>query len=215
VTAIADHPFALTFSGPAAQMLHAMAPNLGFGARMAIANDWLFGGLLTKQIGSTPVGASMLHTTIAPTRLSGSPKDNVLPSLAWAEINYRIQPGQTSEDVMARARAAVKALPVELSWTGAAHDPSPVSSTTSPGWKAVAGVTAAMFPGTPVAPALVTAATDSRNMYLVTADVYRFQPIRFELKDIEMIHGVNEHLRIEDLKRMADFYARLMIVSAG
>ncbi len=215
VAAIADHPFPLRFAGPSADMLRVLAPGLGFPIRMAVANDWLFGGMLTSQIGATPIGRSMLHTTIAPTRLSGSPKDNVLPSIATAEINYRIQPGQTAAEVMARAKAAVGALPVELSWVGEPHEPSPVSSTTSAGWKAVAGVTAATFPGMPVAPSLVTAATDSRNMYLVTGDVYRFQPILFGLKDIEMIHGVNEHLKIDDLKRMADFYARLMLVSAG
>ena len=215
VAAIADRPFPLKFAGPAADMLRSMAPGLGFAARMAIANDWLFGGVLSKQMGATAAGKSMLHTTIAPTRLSGSPKDNVLPSLATAEINYRIAPGQTSADVMARAKSAVGKLPVELSWAGEPRDPSPVSSTTSEGWRDVAGVTAAMFPGTPVAPSLVTAGTDGRSMYLITGDVYRFQPILFGLHDIEMIHGVNEHLGIADLKRMAEFYARLMLKSAG
>jgi carboxypeptidase PM20D1 len=215
VAAIADHPFPLKFAGPAADMLRSMAPNLGFTARMAIANGWLFGAVLTKQMGATPVGKSMLHTTIAPTRLSGSPKDNVLPSLATAEINYRIAPGQTAADVMARAKAAVGKLPVELSWAGEPRDPSPVSSTTSDGWRDVAGVTKALFAGVPVAPSLVTAGTDGRSMSVVTGDVYRFQPILLGLHDIEMIHGVNEHLKIEDLKRMADFYARLMLKSAG
>jgi carboxypeptidase PM20D1 len=215
VAAIADHPFPLKFSGPAADMLRSMAPKLGFPVRMAVANDWLFGGMLTSQMGATPVGRSMLHTTIAPTMLSGSPKDNVLPSLASAKINYRIAPGQTSADVMARAKQAVGTLPVELSWSGDPREPSPVSSTTSEGWRDLAGVTQAMFPGVPVAPALDTSATDGRSMSIVTGDIYRFQPILFGLKDIEMIHGVNEHLKIEDLKRMADFYARLMLVSAG
>jgi carboxypeptidase PM20D1 len=215
VAAIADHPFPLTFSGPAAQMVRVMAPRASFVTRMAVANAWLFGGVLTKTMGATPVGKSMLHTTIAPTMLSGSPKDNVLPSLAAAEINYRIAPGQSSAEVMARARAAVGKLPVELSWASEPREPSPVSSTTSEAWQDVAGVTAAMFPGVPVAPALDTSATDVRHMSGLTPDIYRFQPILFGLKDIEMIHGVNEHLKITDLKRMADFYARLMLKAAG
>lgn len=214
VAAIADHPFPLKFAGPAAQMVQVMAPRASFVTRMAVANSWLFGGVLTKTMGATAVGKSMLHTTIAPTMLSGSPKDNVLPSLATAEINYRIAPGQSAAEIMARAKSAVGKLPVELSWTGAPRDPSPVSSTTSEGWKDMAAVSTAMFPGTPVAPSLVTAGTDGRSMYLVTGDVYRFQPILFGLKDIEMIHGVNEHLKLDDLKHMADFYARLMLVSA-
>ncbi len=215
VTAINDHPFPLALSGPTGEMLHAMAPRMAFPLRLVVANDWLFGGLLTSQLGATPVGRSMLHTTIAPTMLSGSPKDNVLPSLATAHINYRIFPGQTSTDVMAKAKAAVGALPVELSWSREPRDPSPVSSTSSEAWRDVAGVTQAMFPGTPVAPSLVTAGTDGRSMYLVTPDVYRFQPILFAPADIEMIHGVNEHLKISDLKRMADFYARLMMFSCA
>jgi carboxypeptidase PM20D1 len=215
VTAIADHPFPLRYGGPTADMLTAMAPRLGLPVRMAVANAWLFGPLLAQQIGSTPAGRSMLHTTIAPTMLSGSPKDNVLPGVATAEINYRIAPGQTAADVMARAKTAVGGLPIALGWSGAPRDPSPVSSTRSEGWRDVAGVAAAMFPGAPVAPSLVTAGTDGRSFYRVTDDVYRFQPIVFRLKDIEMIHGVNEHLPIVDLKRMADFYAILMRKSAG
>jgi len=215
VAAIADHPFPLQYSGPTAKMLTALAPSLPFTARMAVANSWLFGPLLIKQIGATDVGKSMLHTTIAPTMLSGSPKSNVLPSVATAHINYRIAPGQTAADVMARAKAAVGSLPVELSWASEPRDPSPVSSTTSEGWRDVADVTAATFPGVPTPPTLVTAATDGRSMYAVTDDVYRLQPIPLNLGGVEMIHGVNEHLPIADLKRMAEYFARLMVKSAG
>ena len=212
VTAIADRPFPLALSGPSGAMLRALAPHMGFVPRMAIANDWLFGPLLLQQIGATPVGRSMLHTTIAPTMLSGSPKANVLPDRAVAEINYRIAPGQTAADVMARARAAVGSLPVDLAWAGEPKEPSAVSSTTSEGWSAVSAAAGAEFPGAPIAPSLVTAGTDGHSMYAVTPDVYRFQPILFGLGDIEMIHGVNEHLKITDLKRMTDFYARLMLM---
>lgn len=215
VAAIADHPFPLKLSGPPAEMLSALAPHLPLAARMAVANTWLFGPLLVKQIAASDVGKSLLHTTIAPTMLAGSPKSNVLPSVATARINYRIAPGQTAADVMARAKAAVGILPVELSWAGEPRDPSPVSSTKDEAWQDVSGAAADTFPGVPLAPSLVTAATDGRSMYAITPDVYRFQPILFSLKDIETIHGVNEHLPLADLKRMADFYARLMVKSAG
>ena len=74
---------------------------------MAVANDWLFGPLLVRQIAATPAGAAGLHTTTAPTMLQGSPKENALPTSAVARINYRILPGDTSADVMRRAKAAV------------------------------------------------------------------------------------------------------------
>ena len=214
VAAIAGHPFPLKFVGPGADMLRALAPQGSLPIRMAVANSWLFSPVLLSQVGKTPVGAALLHTTIAPTMLKGSPKENVLPQDAAAWINYRIAPGDTSATVIARAKAAVGKLPVEMAWAGTASDPSPVSSTTSAGWKVLAAV-AADSTKAPVAPGLVTAGTDSRNLQEVANDVYRFQPMVFDLKGTAMIHGTNEHLTLENLNRCVEFYARLIATAAS
>jgi carboxypeptidase PM20D1 len=214
IVAISDHPFPMRFSGPMAETVRGLSDHLPFAARMAVANDWLFGPLLVSQIGATPQGAAALHTTIAPTMLQGSPKENALPSAATARINYRIQPGDTAAEVIARARKAVGKIPVEIAWDSPPVEPSPVASITSPAYRTLAAL-AHQMSGAPVAPALVTAGTDSRHLTGIARDVYRYQPIRFALKDVEMIHGVNEHISIEDLHRMAEFYARLMATTAG
>jgi len=213
VVAIAGDPFPPAFRGPGADMVKALAPSGSFLVRMAVANEWLFGGLLTSQAGATPAGAALLHTTIAPTMLKGSPKENVLPQDATAWINYRIAPGDTSETVMARAKAAVGDLPVELAWAKTPNEPSPVSSTSSWGWKVLAA-TAHEVSGAPVAPSLVTAGTDSRFLTPVAKDVYRFQPVEFSLKDVEMIHGTNEHMTLKNLEKMVQFYGRLVVTAA-
>ncbi len=59
----------------------------------------------------------------------------------------------------------------------------------------------------PVAPGLVTAGTDSRYLQPVAKDVYRFQPVKFALKDTEMIHGTNEHMTLQNLEFAVQFYA--------
>ena len=214
VVAIAGKPFPMAFRGPGAEMVQALAPSAPFPVRMAVANPWLFRPLLVRQAGATPPGAALLHTTIAPTMLKGSPKENVLPQDATAWINYRIAPGDSSQTVMARARAAVGDLPVELAWNAPPNEPSPVSSTSSWGWKVLAA-TAGAVAQAPVAPSLVTAGTDSRFLTPVAKDVYRFQPVEFGLKDIEMIHGTNEHMTLSNLEKMVQFYARLIITAAG
>ena len=214
VVAISAHQFPLKIAGPTALMLNAFAPRLPFTTRMVIANQWLFGGVLRSQMGATPAGKAMMHTTIAPTMLQGSPKENVLPDVAIARINYRIAPGQTSADVMAQAKGAVGSLPVILAFDGVGSEPSPVSSTTSEGWRDVTNAIRHVSDA-PIGPALDTSATDVRQMVGVASDIYRFQPILFGLNDFEMIHGVNEHIKLTDLQRMADFYAYLMVVSAG
>ncbi|WP_296594956.1 M20 family peptidase [Phenylobacterium sp.] len=212
IVAIADDQFPLAFRGPGAEMVKTLAPDAPFAVRMAVANEWLFGGLLTKQVGATPTGAGLLHTTIAPTMLKGSPKENVLPQDATAWINYRIAPGDTSDTVMKRAKAAVGDLPVELAWNAAPNEPSPVSSTSSWSWRVLAA-TAGAVSGAPVAPSLVTAGTDSRFLTPVAKDVYRFQPVEFSLKDVEMIHGTNEHMTLKNLEKMVDFYGRLIVTA--
>jgi carboxypeptidase PM20D1 len=213
VVAIADDPFPMTFQGPGAEMVKALAPDAPFTVRMAVANEWLFRGLLAKQVGATPPGAALLHTTIAPTMLKGSPKENVLPQDATAWINYRIAPGDSSATVMARAKAAVGDLPVTLAWNTPPNEPSPVSSSSSWGWKVVAA-TAGAVAQAPVAPSLVTAGTDSRFLTPVAKDVYRFQPVEFDLADVQMIHGVNEHITLGNLEKMVQFYARLVLTAA-
>jgi carboxypeptidase PM20D1 len=204
----------MDFRGPGAAMLQTIAPTAAFPVRMAVANAWLFKPLLIKQIGATAAGAALLHTTIAPTMLKGSPKENVLPQDATAWINYRIAPGDTSRSVVARARGAVGALPVTLAWSKPPEEPSPVSSTQSDGWKVLAAV-AGQVTHAPVAPSLVTAGTDSRYLQPVAADVYRFQPMELSLKDVEMIHGTNEHLTLKNLAQCIQFYARLIATAAG
>lgn len=214
VVAIDEDGFPMAFRGPGAAMLQTVAPKAPFMIRMAVANTWLFGPMIVKQVSATPAGAALLHTTIAPTMLKGSPKENVLPQDATAWINYRLAPGDSSDAVMARARRAVGALPVTLAWDKPPGEASPVSSTTSDGWKTLAAVVGATT-GAPVAPSLVTAGTDSRYLQPVAKDVYRFQPMDFGLKDIGMIHGTNEHMTLSNLKQAVQFYARLVATAAS
>lgn len=214
VLAITSHPFPMSFTGPAAEMVRTLAPEAGPLVRVAVANKWLFEPLLIYTIAKTPAGAATLHTTIAPTMLRGSPKENVLPQDATAWINYRIQPGQTVETVMERAKKATRHFDVELAWEGTANDPPPVSSTTSEAYRTIAAL-ASDGGKFPVAPGLVTATTDSRSLAGIAENVYRFQPIVASLGEFEMVHGTNEHMTLDNLGRMTDFYARLVATAAA
>ncbi len=214
VVAINDHGFPLQYKGLTQTSLKAVAPSMPFLSRLFVANDWLFAPLLIKTIGATDQGKATLHTTTAPTMLSASPKSNVLPAVAMARINFRIAPGDTPQSVLDHARRAVGNLPIEIEIEGVAQAPSPVSSTQSASYKTLEAL-AADISHAPVIPGLVTAATDGRSMVSVADDVYRFQPIQFHLKDIEMVHGANEHLTLTNLTAMVSFYERLIQASAG
>jgi len=215
VLAIADDPFPLELRGPGLSMIEALAARKGGTTRMAVANRWLFAPLLKRQLADSPSTAAAFHTTIAPTMLEGSPKENVLPQSANALINYRIAPWNSSQDLMARAKAAVGDAKVDLTWVKPPREPSRISSTSSQGWKWIAAAARADAPEGVLTPTLVVAGTDSRSMEPVSEDVYRFMPMHFTLEEAGMIHGTNEHMAIDSFKRMIDFYARLIATSTG
>jgi carboxypeptidase PM20D1 len=214
VLAINDNAFPMKFDGPGADMLKSLAPHSSTTIKMAAANTWLFSPLLISQTAKTPAGAAMLHTTIAPTMLKGSPKENVLPQDATAWINYRIAPGDTSAEVMAKAKDAVGDLPVKLTWVKTPDEPSKVASTTSDGWKVLAAL-AGDESKAPVAPALMTAASDSRYMAPIADDIYKFQPLVLSVDATKMIHGTDEHISVANVERMVRFYQRLVETAAA
>ncbi|MGH6951742.1 MAG: M20/M25/M40 family metallo-hydrolase, partial [Vitreimonas sp.] len=53
--------------GPALGMMRALAPELGFTNRMALANEWLFAPLLRQRLAGNPPAQALLGTTVAPT----------------------------------------------------------------------------------------------------------------------------------------------------
>lgn len=216
VLAITHKPFPNELRGPAEGMVSVLAAKAGGMSKMAVANRWLFGGLVMSQMAESPASAAMLHTTIAPTMLTGSPKENVLPQSATALINYRIAPWNSSKDVLERAREATKGLPVQVDWTERKPgEPSPVSSTSSPGWNLITATAKADRPDLVVSPYLMVAGTDSKHMVGVSDDVYRFMPVSLATSDIKMIHGTNEHMTLANLESMIRFYARLIATAAG
>lgn len=214
VDRIASDTYALRFDGPGAETVRGLSAEAPFLTRVFMANDWLFGAMIAGKVGETPAGAAILRTTAAPTMLQGSPKENVLPERATALINYRIHPRDTPDEIIARARMAVGDLPVQLAWKPGASGASPVASTESESWKLISSLAREALDAPPV-PGLLSGATDGRAMNRLTPEVYRFLPVMITPEELESFHGVNERLSVRNLGRAAEFYARLLVASAG
>lgn len=216
VVAIHQNQFPMQLRGPASSMIDVMAAKAGGVTKIAAANKWLLGGLITAKMAESPASAALLHTTIAPTMLQGSPKENVLPQSANALINYRIAPWDSSAKVLESARNAIKGLPVTVDFTQRTPgEPSPVSSATSLGWQMIVASAQVGYPGTVASPYLVVAGTDSKHMAPVSDDVYRFAAISLATSETKMVHGTNEHMTLKNLESLIAFYTRLLATAAG
>ncbi len=216
ITAIHEMPIDRSLGGgPALDMMRALAPELSLTNRVALSNEWLFAPLLRARLANQPTALALLGTTVAPTMIAGGVRPNVLPAEAVARINLRIHPRDTVSDLLARARRATAGMDgVSVDWDEPPLEASPVSRVDTSSYALIAALAHASQPDAPVAPGLVVGGTDSRLYSEVAENVYRFQPILLTEGDLEGIHGVNEHLSIENYERMIRFYIGLMEAGA-
>lgn len=209
VRAVTENPYPLELDADTIAFLHALAPELPFAQRVALANLWLTRPIVTTQLGKSATIAAAMRTTTAATMISGGTKENVLPQTATATVNYRIHPRDTVEGVRKRAEKLIGDPNVKVSVVGG-DEPSRRSDHDGEGFKAMAASTAAIYGAVPVAPSLVIAATDSRNYVDVADALYRFTPFILEASDLQRIHGTDERLSVENLVRGAAWYEDLI-----
>jgi carboxypeptidase PM20D1 len=212
VHAVESHPMPAAIDGPAALLFDRLGPEMPFSTKMALANRWLFGGLIVRQLSGSPTTNAAIRTTAAATIFSAGVKDNVLPVQARAVINFRIKPGDSVQAIMAHVKDVVgdERVKIRLVSADSAHAPSAVSSVTSPGFAIIDRTIRQVFPATLVAPSLVVAGTDSRLYQDVSDDVYRFQPFVLGPDDTKRIHGTNERIGLEIFRDCVRFYVQLL-----
>jgi carboxypeptidase PM20D1 len=200
-------------AGVARESLEALAPEMGFFNRLALSNLWVTEPVVRAQLEEQPATNAMLRTTTALTVVSGGNKSNVLPGRASALVNFRILPGDTADSVERHTRDVVRDPEIALVRVGEGRDPSPVSPSTSDGYHLIERTIREIFPGTVVAPGLVIAGTDSRHMSEISANVYRFLPIRVRGGDMERFHGTNERVSVDNYVEAIRFFHRLISVA--
>jgi len=216
VTRMTRAPLAARPGGPAYAMFDALAPATPFLTRLVLANRWLFGPLLERQISAQPSGDALLRTTVAPTVISGGVKENVLPPSARALVNCRIAPGDTVAGVEEELRRRIADPRVTLRAVGGlTSEPSPVSDPNGWAFSVVSRSVREIEPQAVVAPGLMIGATDSRRFAGVSDGVLRFQPVLLGAEDIERFHGKDERVSIENLERAVRIYTRVIVNAAG
>ena len=212
IVRLQEDPFPRAIDGAVAEMFEAIGPELGFGQRLAFANRWLLDPVIVGQLAGGTSTNALLHTTQAPTMLSGSMQDNVLPQVARAVINYRIHPRDSVESVLERVTRVVDDEQVTVRrLDGVTHtEPAKVSSPDGPGYRMVESAIRASFPEAVVASGLFIAATDTRHFGRLADNSYRFHPVRMKPGDGQRIHGTDERMRVADLAGLVQFYHHVL-----
>lgn len=213
ILALENHQMKADFTKPpVSDLFRAAAVDMGFTGRMALANLWLFRGLVEEQLEGA--GDAMIRTTTAPTMLEGSIKENVLPQRASAIVNFRLHPNDTFEDLMAHVEAVTKeieGLEISVERGGITSEASPVSPTDNRAYSVLSAMASEVGGGIPTGPALVLGGTDARFASKISDNVYRFYPSSVTMVDLAGFHGTNERLSVENVGRMIKGYMQLIL----
>jgi len=147
---------------------------------------------------------SLLHDTIAMTRINAGACTNCLPALATADLDIRLLPDETTEPMLTKVReAAGKNADVSVILAG---EPMPESTADTDLFRTLAAAFTKSDPGSAVAPVVGAGTSDSRFFRKRGIVAYGIAPFKVNYYDAETVHGSDERIR----ERFFDDGVRLM-----
>lgn len=212
VLRLENHPMPNMFGeGPEASMFEQLSREFSFPLNVMMANLWLFSPIISRVLETTPSSNAIVRTTTAITIFNSGLKSNVIPHMARATVNFRLHPAQTVDEVLDIIRNTINDERVELSVLDS-FDPLPISphDESNFGYQILQRTIHSVFSGAPVVPGICIGNTDSRHFVNLTHSIYRFSPFQLKPEDLGRIHGLNERISVENLKKVVQFYYQLI-----
>jgi len=210
ITDLENNPFPARITEPVQKFLEYVGPEMRFQEKFVFANNKLFSSAILGIYQQTGPGRALVQTTMAPTIFNSGIKENVIPSNARTTINFRILPGLTIENVTEHVKKAIDNQQIKIELNSFHSNPGKISSTDSKGYKIINQSIKEIYPDVITVPNLVIGATDGRYYGEICNNVYRFLPIRMNPDNVKAMHGINEHIPVDEFKDAIRFYVRLI-----
>jgi len=166
------------------------------------------------RLSQDPIDHSVMHTTCVATRLSAGHANNALPQTAQANVNCRIVPGHSTEEIrqeLEKVLADPKISVRELGGIGGGTNrrsfaPPPLRPDV---FRPLEKVVENMWPGLPVIPDMATGASDGVYTNAAGLPTYCVSGEAIDRDDIRA-HGKDERIRVDAFYRAVDFYYRFL-----
>jgi acetylornithine deacetylase/succinyl-diaminopimelate desuccinylase-like protein len=166
------------------------------------------------RLSKDPIDNSLMHTTCVATRLNGGHANNALPQMAQANVNCRIEPGHSLEEIRATLEKVVADPRVKVQFRENNNQlmdrgsdrhsyvpPAPRDEVFRPLDKVVA----TMWPGIPVLPSMSTGASDGVYTNAAGMPTYAVSGVAYDRDDIRA-HGKDERESVAGFYGGVDFY---------
>ena len=156
-----------------------------------------------------PVNNAMLRTTCVATVLEGGHATNALPQRARANVNCRIYPGSSVEDVRLALQKTIDDPAVSVTTLEIRGPLAKTPPLTPAIMAAVEETSRKIYPGVPLVPIFQAGATDGQFLNAAGIPTYGVSGIFFE-HDLGGVHGLDERVRVRSLYEGRDFLFELV-----
>ena len=155
-------------------------------------------GVARDMLREFPGHYGLTRNTCNITRLGASDKINVVPTEAWAELDCRLLPDQDPQAFLAELGGILGgdvAVETQMGFTPA------VSSSETGLFRLIEDVTRKHFPDATIVPSVISGFTDSHFLRDLGITAYGYSPFAIPLEDRAGVHGNDERLSIENVRR--------------
>jgi len=166
------------------------------------------------RVRQNPSYNSILHTTCVATMLDAGHAPNALPQRAGANVNCRIFPGHTQEEIRQTLERIVDDDKVSVTFVDLPESTSPPPDLTPEILGPIEELTQQMWPGVPVLPTMVAGGTDGRFLTPAGIPTYGVSGLFMDPNKTNA-HGLNESVPVESLYESREFLDRLIRIYAG
>lgn len=166
------------------------------------------------RITANPSYNSILHTTCVATMIDGGHAANALPQRAGANVNCRIFPGHTQEEIRIALQQVVNNPAIAITFADSPETTSPPPPLSRDILGPIETVTQEMWPGVPVLPAMAAGATDGRFLTPAGIPTYGVSGLFMQPEQVNA-HGLNEKILVQSLYEGREFLDRLIRIYAG
>jgi acetylornithine deacetylase/succinyl-diaminopimelate desuccinylase-like protein len=164
------------------------------------------------RLSTIPFYNSRMRTTCVATRLEAGHQNSALPGFARANVNCRIFPGHTPEEIRQQLIKIVAEPGMNITWqddSGLWITANPASPLRPDVVGTLEKVVNEMWPGVPVIPLMDAGASDGAISRAAGIPTYGVPPVFIDIND-DRSHGRDERLPATSFYEGVDFYYRFM-----
>lgn len=170
-----------------------------------------------REISKDPLMHAIIRNTIAPVIVNGGFRSNVIPGSADATINVRVIPGTDPAAIVREFERLFDdpAITVRLASPSAGPSRVAPSSEDTELYRALERQARATFPGAEVTPYLFQAGTDAGAWRNRGVPVYGIYPYPITADELTRMHGNDEKVSIESLRKGTEMIFNTLVEVAG